>query len=168
MIPDLPTEFSTTSLHLQTLSITHASFIFELLNSPGWLTYIGNRNIHNMEAAENYIAKITAMPQVQYWVVSQKSTALPIGIITLIKRDYLPHHDVGFAFLPAAQGKGLASEAATCVVNYLMQHQYPILLATTLPANTASVKLLSKLGFSWQQQIIVGADALAIYTIQKA
>ena len=30
-------------------------FIFEILNSPGWLKYIGSRSINTIEDAVNYI-----------------------------------------------------------------------------------------------------------------
>jgi [ribosomal protein S5]-alanine N-acetyltransferase len=163
---NLPRQFATTSLHLQSLAATHAPFILELLNSPGWLTYIGNRNIHNLADAANYIEKIKAMEQVHYWVVQQHPQQAAMGVVTLIKRPYLPHPDIGFAFLPAYQGRGYAGQAVQLVLQYLLSKGiHSTLLATTLPTNTASIKLLLKLGFQFQSSIVQDGIELQVYVI---
>lgn len=41
-----------------------AEFIFELLNSPNWLKYIGTRNIASIESAREYI-KFKMLPQLE-------------------------------------------------------------------------------------------------------
>jgi len=47
--------FETERLLLKPTQLEDASFIFELLNSPGWLENIGNRNIGSLEEAKEYI-----------------------------------------------------------------------------------------------------------------
>ena len=42
-------------------------FIHELVNTKGWLQFIGDRNIHSKEAAIAYIDKIKGMPNFYYW-----------------------------------------------------------------------------------------------------
>ena len=52
-MPTLTTEL----LLLQEATFTDAPFIFELLNTPSWIQYIGDRKILTIEDAENYIQK---------------------------------------------------------------------------------------------------------------
>ena len=47
----------TTRLLLRPFNLDDAPFIIELLNSPGWLQYIGDRNVKTIEQAEQYLLK---------------------------------------------------------------------------------------------------------------
>lgn len=56
--------------------------------------------------------------------------------------------ELGYTLNPTAQGKGLAHEAASAVINFLfMQLNKHRLIASTDPTNKASISLLRKLGF---------------------
>ncbi|MEM6769270.1 MAG: RimJ/RimL family protein N-acetyltransferase, partial [Bacteroidota bacterium] len=37
------------------ITLDDAPFILELLTSPGWLQYIGDRGVHDLESAQGYI-----------------------------------------------------------------------------------------------------------------
>jgi len=54
--------FETDRLILKPTLDEDAEFIFELLNSPNWLKYIGNRNVTSIEKAREYI-KFKMLPQ---------------------------------------------------------------------------------------------------------
>ena len=45
----------TPRLTLRELTPNDAPFMLELLNSPGWLTYIGDRKVHNLLDARQYL-----------------------------------------------------------------------------------------------------------------
>ncbi len=157
----------TARLRLSSLAPGDSSFILELLNSPGWLAFIGDRNIRTKEDAEAYIAKIQANANTRYWVVRLKEQDSPAGIVTFIQRDYLPHPDIGFAFLPQYAKYGYAFEAAAIVLEKLIRsHRYPEILATTVSENHPSVRLLKKLGLSFKEEITNGNDVLLLYSIQ--
>ena len=94
---------STERLYLESLTFHDNEFILELVNSKGWLKFIGDRNIKSLSDSSTYIQKILDNPNTIYWVVKIKNSKTNIGIITFIKRDYLEHHDIGFAFLPDYQ-----------------------------------------------------------------
>ena len=158
--------FSTDRLILHKLSLEETGFIFELLNTPGWIKFIGDRNINNIAAAITYINKITSNQDVQYWTVKIKEDLTPIGIITFIKRPYLEHNDIGFAFLPAYEGKGYAFEAASIVLESLL-NDHPTILATTFKNNTSSIKLLEKLGLKFNREIKEGNDHLQVYAVNS-
>jgi ribosomal-protein-alanine N-acetyltransferase len=157
-------------LVLEALSEQDNHFIFELVNTQGWLEFIGNRNVNSSEEAIGYIQKIRENPNVTYWVAKLKAEREPIGVITLIKRDYLEHHDIGFAFLPRYMNQGYAYEAANAVIAHSTQAgNHAHIQAIVLPANTVSIKLLEKLGFRLERKIEPNNEPLHVYltTIPK-
>jgi len=158
--------YKTNRLELMRLCLNDAEFIFELLNSEGWLKFIGDRNIKSIEDAQNYIQKIMDNPKINYWVVGSGDEK--IGMISFIKRDYLDHHDLGFAFLPDHSNKGFAYEAAEKVLKELLQDpDHKIILGTTKKDNRSSIKLLEKLGFQYIREIENEGTMLSLYSIES-
>jgi putative acetyltransferase len=160
--------YKTTRLLLRKLTLGDAAFIFELVNTAGWIKFIGDRNVNDLEAATTYIQKIISNPDIQYRVVILQHTQTAIGLITFIKRNYLNHSDIGFAFLPAFAKQGYAFEAANEVLTNLLNFKlHETILATTIPENSSSIQLLKKLGFSLSKQITHENLALEVYSISK-
>lgn len=159
------TNFTTDRLVLSPLIPDDLAFIFELVNTSGWIEFIGDRNVKSMEDAALYIQKILNNPAVSYTVARLRTTKTPIGIVTLIKREYLNHHDIGFAFLPAYSKQGYAFEASSALLNYLTKDPfYTQLLATTVKQNVSSIRLLEKLGFRFDKEIQVDSQQLFLYS----
>lgn len=160
--------YQTERLWLRTLTDADADFIFELLNTAGWIKFIGNRNISNHADAVNYIHKILGNPAVNYRVVTLQQTGTPAGLVTFIKRDYLDHYDIGFAFLPAFSKQGLALEATKEVLDDLLHSGgHTTILATTIPDNHASINLLHKLGFHFSKDFTHEGLPLKLFSISK-
>ncbi|MCB0709515.1 MAG: GNAT family N-acetyltransferase [Chitinophagaceae bacterium] len=164
----MQTHYQTNRLTLKKLSAADAAFIYELVNSPGWIEFIGDRNVHTVEDAITYINKINNNNNIIYWSVQLKDSETSIGVITFIKRDYLDHHDIGFAFLPQHAKKGYAFEAAKIVLDDALNNPlHPVILANTLPHNKNSVSLLEKLGFVFQKEIEAGNEKLLLFSVKK-
>lgn len=160
--------YKTERLVLNELTPIDAEFIFELVNTAAWIKFIGDRNIKTTEDAVNYIHKILSNPDINYWVVKLSDQQIAVGIITFIKRDYLDRHDIGFAFLPAYTKQGYAFEAALAVLTDMIKHKaHSTILATTIKENEASIKLLKKLGFTYQNEISNGDDILQLYAVNE-
>jgi RimJ/RimL family protein N-acetyltransferase len=139
------------------------SFILELLNSKGWLEFIGDRKVHTEEEAKAYIQKIRNTENLDYWVVRTQEGQLPIGVVSYLKRAYLEQYDLGFAFLPGYMGQGYAYEASKAVLDEI-QAQFPApIQACLLPNNTPSLKLLGRLGFVFEKNIEVEAASMLVY-----
>lgn len=164
----MQTNYKTERLLLRTLNTADAAFIFELVNTAGWIKFIGDRNVHTNEDAERYIQKILSNADVSYRVVTLQDAKTAVGIVTLIKRNYLHHHDIGFAFLPTYSKQGYAFEASAAVLADLLKStQHQTILATTLKENVSSIQLLHKLGFSFSKEITNENDSLQLYSINK-
>lgn len=129
-----------------------APFIYKLMNSEGWLKYIGDRNITSVQEAEfflqkNYLNSYEKRGFGPYYISLKDGTF--IGSAGLYKRENLNHPDIGFAFLSEFMNKGYAFEAAAAVMNYASEELgIQKIVGFTVPDNASSIKLLKKLGLS--------------------
>lgn len=157
----------TSRLLLSGLSAADTAFMFELLNTPLWIKFIGDRHIKTIKDAEVYIQKIIYNPTADYWVVTLKEQQIKIGVVTFMKRDYLEYYDIGFAFLPAYAKKGYAYEASKKLLEEVSPHHQQI-LATVLKENSNSIHLLEKLGLQFDKELVVNNEALYLYSIKPS
>ncbi|MEO6252979.1 MAG: GNAT family N-acetyltransferase [Ferruginibacter sp.] len=130
------------------------AFILELVNSPGWLKFIGDRNIKTTEQAKAYLENgpIKSYRENGFGLamVETKDHKEQIGMCGIIKRDSLIKPDIGFAFLPEFTGKGYAFEMAFATINYAIQKlNIPVVYAITVENNVHSIKLLEKIGLKF-------------------
>jgi ribosomal-protein-alanine N-acetyltransferase len=153
--PTLETVLATPRLKLRAATLTDAAFFLALLNDPSWLENIGDRGVRSAAEAERYIRDNVQAPyrSLGYgmYVVGLKATGQPIGVCGLLRRDFLPGPDLGFALLPQFAGCGYASEAARAVLGYA-QGTLGVgqLYAIVKRGNQRSVRLLGGLGFRHQ------------------
>ena len=150
----------TARLVLRTATLDDAAFYLALLNDPGFITHIADRQVRTVEGArqslqDGPIAMQRARGHSMY-VVEQSGT--PIGMSGLIKRDALPEPDIGYAFLAAHCGKGYAQEAAGAVLQHAQALGMTRIMAITSRDNIASIRLLEKCGLRYQ-----GVQAIAPY-----
>jgi RimJ/RimL family protein N-acetyltransferase len=149
----------TERLYLREFGLSDASFIVQLVNSPGWLQYIGDRNIKDVKQAEDYLnnGPLKSYAELNYGLslVALRDTHLAIGMCGLLKRSYLDHPDLGFAFLPDAMGKGYALEIATALKQHAATHWgIQKILAIVQSDNDRSIRLLEKLELTYQELIV--------------
>ncbi len=153
------------------LTTNDAEFIFELVNTPEWLQFIGDRGIKSLEDARNYIlngpAKSYAKNGFGLCLVKLKTDDSALGICGLIKRDTLADIDLGFAFLPQYSGLGYAYESAMAILNSAQSLSLKRIVAITTDENTRSIHLLEKLGLSFENKIkLPGEDTeLLLFSI---
>ena len=150
------TILQTDRLVIRQLTDDDAPFILTLLNEPSFLRYIGDKEVRNLEDAKQYIrtGPVASYEQHSFGLclVQLKDSHTPIGICGLLQRDELPDHDIGFAFLPDFWNKGFAFEAATAVLQDARERlKLTRILAIVNPDNEPSIKLLQKLGMSFER-----------------
>ncbi|MEZ4688138.1 MAG: GNAT family N-acetyltransferase [Bacteroidia bacterium] len=163
----------TERLLLRPTSEEDAPFLLELVNSPGWLEFIGDRKVYTEEEAREYIRK-RILPQFERlghsnFTVIRKSDQAKIGSCGLYDREGIEGVDIGFAFLPAYHGYGYAFESAQRVMAAGMEHfSIKNIKAITVKNNLASQKLLEKLGLVYLRDTRIPGDdeVLMLYEIQ--
>ncbi len=148
----------TERLILRKFTIEDAPFMLELLNMPSWLRFIGDRNVHSVEEAEQYLINGNIKNYLTYgfgfYLVEVKETGESIGMCGLVKRDSLDDVDIGFAFLPQFIGKGYGFEAASATLDYAENVlQLPKIIAIVNPDNADSIKLIKKIGLQFEKMV---------------
>jgi RimJ/RimL family protein N-acetyltransferase len=153
----------TERLTLRWLTAEDAPFMLALLNEPSFLRFIGDRKVRTVDEARTYIQKGPAEMYERHghglYLTSLKAEGAPIGMCGLIKRDGLDDVDIGFAFLPAFWGKGYAFEAASAVLAY-GQTSLGLrrIVAITVPDNQSSIRLLEKIGLTFERMIQLNGE----------
>lgn len=153
----------TDRLVLRWLSLEDAEFIYELVNDPEWIRYIGDRGVRSLEDARTYLLQgpIAMYSRVGFGLyrVELRESRVPIGICGLLKRDSLEDVDVGFAFLPHFRSRGYAREAAQATLEYgARQLRLSRIVAIVSPENHASIRLLQKLGLGLERRVRLAED----------
>ena len=157
------TVLETERLVLRKISVDDAEFIIELLNLPSFLRYIGDKEVRNAADAVRYIetGPIASYERFGFglYLVELKETGVSIGICGLLKRDSLPDVDVGFAFLPSYWSQGYAFESASAVITYGREVLgLRRIVAITSLDNSASMRLLEKIGLKFERLIKLAED----------
>jgi ribosomal-protein-alanine N-acetyltransferase len=164
----------TARLFVSEFTFQDTDFIIKLLNSPGWIKYIGDRSIKSKEDAEHYLQAGPMKSYTQHgfglYRVDLKSENKSIGMCGLLKRDTLEFPDLGFAFLEEFAGNGYAREAAKAIVSFSREHlNLSTLLAISLPDNKKSIRLLTALRFRFAGNFTAATDEkiLHLYRLEK-
>jgi RimJ/RimL family protein N-acetyltransferase len=164
---------TTDRLVLRHITTPDAAFYSQLVNEPAWIGNIGDRQVNSLDDAKLQIKHrlITSYQQHGFglYLVALKSSALPIGICGLVKRDTLVAPDIGFAFLHSHWGQGYALEAAKAVLTHAF-HELGLacVLGITTAANRPSAKLLLKLGLQFQGQVALGDGRRELYQLKAS
>jgi len=158
-----PSVIETERLRLRRLRIGDARFIRRLVNDPAWIEYIGDRGVRTLDDARRYLREgLIAMHRRHGFgldCVELRDGGVPIGICGLVKREALDDVDLGFAFLPEFRHSGYALESARAVMAYARTVlKLPRIVAVTTPDNTASCRLLARLGFRREGVVRLGPD----------
>ncbi len=157
------TVLETDRLVLSHLCVNDAEFMLELLNDPAFLEFVGDKGVRTLDDAREYILTGPVDSYERHgfglFLTSLKDGGAPIGICGLVKRESLEYADIGYGLLPEFRGNGYALEAASAVLN----HARTILrlnriLAVTSPDNHGSIRILEKLGLSFEKMISLSDD----------
>lgn len=144
-------QLETERLFLRPMDTSDAAFLVEVMNTPKWLKFIGDRNVHTEEDGEQYITERVLSQQERLgfsnFTAIRKSDGVKIGVCGLYDRAGLEGIDIGFAFLPEYEGQGYGFEAASAVKDAAVNHfKLEKLSAITSLENVASQRLLEKIG----------------------
>lgn len=156
-------EFKTERLIIKPTSEQDTELIYELMNSPKFIKYVGDRKIGSIEDAEKYI-QVKMLPQLKNlgysnYTIVRKSDNQKIGTCGLYDREGLEGIDIGFGLLPEYEGYGYAYES----VKRLKKAAFEDFDITEINAiatknNTSSHKLLEKLGMKLTGTTILPND----------
>ncbi len=165
-------------LRVRPFVMRDAPFIVELLNTPKWIQFIGDKKVTNIAQAQSYLKEgpiksydlhgfgLNMVELVESHRADEQRSFTPIGMCGLIKREMLEYPDLGFAILPAFEGKGYTTEAAKLMLEEGRRtYHISIVEAITTPDNIASQSVLGKLGFKKEGEIRKQDEVLVRFRI---
>ena len=157
----------TARLRLRRLDIGDADFLLALMNDPAYLEHIGDRGLRTRDRAEAYISDVVAASYVRHgygmYMAQLRDGGLRVGIAGLVNRPVLPDVDVGFAIARAHWGRGYAGEAAGGVLAHAARDLgLQRVVGVVAPANAASIRVLEKLGLSYEGRVRLSPDDAAL------
>ena len=162
----------TERLRLREFTTADCDFLIELMNSPGWLKFIGDRNVRTREEGENYLRngpmKSYEVNGYGLWMVERKDDGCPMGMCGILKRAWLADPDIGYAFMEPWRGRGYAGEATRAIVQYAGEaFGLKRLVAIIDPENSDSVKLINNAGFAFETMVREATDnkELGLYAL---
>ncbi len=141
----------TERLYLRQFTEADAPNIYHLNTQPGVLQYVPEPLLTSVDHAKEVIINII-LPQYKNnlgrWATHLKENNEFIGWcgLKLVKEEI----DLGYRFLPSVWGNGYATEAAQATLKLGHQQlQLPKIIAHTHIDNTASQKVLEKIGMQF-------------------
>lgn len=159
---------------LRPLGLHDTPFVVELLNDPDWLRFIGDRGVRTEAQARTWLLDGPIAHAQRHGfalgAVTRADDPTPVGICGLIRRDVWDEVDLGYAFLPAARGQGLAREAAAAwLARGFGEFGLARIVAITHPDNAPSQRVLESVGMRFERGLRLptqDADSL-LYAIAR-
>ena len=141
----------TARLILREFTLDDTAVVLGVLNDPDFIRFVADRGVRTPAQARGYLVEGPLASYARYghglWCVERQQDGLALGMCGLIRRDNMPHVDLGYALLPHARGQGYAREAAQASLAHGREVlQLDRVVAYIDPANRASARVLESLG----------------------
>lgn len=160
----------TPRLFLREFTLDDLEGYFQLGATPALVRYIGGRTLASREEARQLLINATLRDYTIHGygrlACIEKATGALIGFCGLKNDPKLGEIDIGYRFLESSWGRGFATESARAV----LAHGCDVLglrriVGVVDPANTASVRVLRKLGLVFEKQVRYadGSDLYDLY-----
>lgn len=143
----------TERLVLRTFTVEDAPLIYELNSDPEVIRYTGDpmKDLHHaQQVLEQVILPQYALYNHGRWAVHIKTEMVFIGWCGLKARPERNEIDLGYRFMKNSWGKGYATEAAYACLKYGFEGLgLKRIVGRAMPENTASLRVLEKLGMQY-------------------
>lgn len=153
----------TDRLALRYFRTDDVEFVVRLLNEPSFIEHIGDKGVRTVEEASQYLldGPLDSYERFGYGLnmVQLKETGEPIGMCGLVRRENLDDADIGYAFLEQHWSKGYATESAEAILIHARDTLgLGRIVAIVTPENHSSIKLLEKIGLTFERMIRISDD----------
>lgn len=167
----------TERLILRQLEYTDENDLFEMDSDPEVHLYIENNPVKSIAEIQNAIKMLKKQYEengIARWAVIDKLTHECIGWSGLkYFRQPLNNHnnfyELGYRFKKKHWGKGFATESSIAILNFGFKHlNVEKIFAITDPKNINSKKVLTKLGFNFQETFDYEGDPTDWFELKKS
>ena len=139
----------TERLYLREMTPADAEHAYRLNLDADVIRYTGDRPFEDVEQATRFLEAYDHYRRYGFgrWAVIQKSDEAFLGWCGLKYTEDLDEYDIGFRFFKSRWGQGFATESGRkCLELGFNRFQMPCIVGRVMRANTASVRVLEKLG----------------------
>jgi len=160
----------TDRLRHRALTISDAEALFALNGDPKVMKFTCEPLLESVRAAEDAIENYPDFDTVGYgrWACVLKETDQVIGFCGLKYLPDLDAVDVGYRFLPAYWGQGLATEACrACLAFGFDELQLDEIIALVLPANQPSARVAEKAGMHCERRFVYDGQEVLRYVKRR-
>jgi RimJ/RimL family protein N-acetyltransferase len=138
---------------LRETTVAHAEGLFALNADPEVLRYLPPESFASIEAAREFAAGYARVYREEgfaRWMCEDASTGAFLGWCGL-RRQADGEVDLGYRYLRACWGRGLATEASrACLDLAFGPYAMASVIARAHPENTRSIRVMQKLGFAYE------------------
>jgi [ribosomal protein S5]-alanine N-acetyltransferase len=149
-----------------------------IARNPEVMRFIGNGKIWKDEWIKRWVNRQIdnrAKLGFAFWKLVEKGNGRLIGHCGMQDLGSTGEIEIGWWLAQDCWGKGLATEAARCVLQYgFEQFHFPRVIAIAHPDNIASLNIMKKLGMKFERLtngqelgLIVQDVPIALYSIDK-
>jgi len=165
-----PISLETSRTFLRQLSVEDAQSFYELNLNPEVLQFTGDVAFDSVEEASTFLANY--LPYEQFGVgrlaVIHKTNQEFMGWCGLKYSPEKDEYDIGFRFFKAYWNQGFATETAQkCIDHGFEELNITRIVGRAMATNTASVKVLEKLGMTFKENFNFDGEKGVIFEIRK-
>lgn len=160
----------TERLFLRKLTIDDAQSFYELNLDPNVIKYTGNVPFLNVEEAKCFLKHYKDYHENGFgrWAVIDKKNNEFLGWCGLKYNHKTMDTDIGFRFFEKYWNSGFATESARACLDYGFEKlNRQKIIGRAMAANTASIKVLEKIGLSFEKNFDFDGHPGVIYRIKK-
>lgn len=165
-------EIETERLILRHPTINHLEdWAARIFADPEVIRYMPKRDMTPYERAEralNMYNKLWAEHSIGGWVITDKLSGQLIGSCEIEYLDETDEYELGYALSKAHWGKGIATEAASAATRFGFEYaELERIIAVVVPENTASWKVLEKIGFVYEKEAQYYDLDVVVYAMKR-
>ena len=160
----------TDRLLLREFILDDAEKFYQLNLNPNVIKYTGNAAFKSIEEAKSFLENYNDYKTNGYgrWAVINKESNEFIGWCGLKYGELENQTDIGFRFFEEEWNKGYATESAVACLKYGFEVlKLNRIIGRAMKENTASIKVLEKIGLVYETDCIFDNKEAVIYKIEK-
>jgi len=160
----------TDRLLLREFILDDSEKFYQLNLNPNVIKYTGNAAFKSIEEAKSFLENYNDYKTNGYgrWAVINKESNEFIGWCGLKYGELENETDIGFRFFEEEWHKGYATESAASCLKYGFEVlKLNRIIGRAMKENTASIKVLEKIGLVYETDCIFDNKEAVIYKIEK-
>lgn len=161
----------TKRLYLREMNPKDAESFYLLNLDPDVVRYTGDEPFENIEEARQFLENYDQYKRYGFgrWAVIRKEDDAFLGWCGLKYTRELDEVDVGFRFFKKYWNKGYATESARACVDWGMdQLDVHEIIGRAMKENTASIRVLEKIGLTYDRDFDFELHSGVLYKIKRS